>query len=245
MREVWQDESHDRRVHLLRRSLSLLWHTRSPRARLPQEAGSIEGRRRDRGRCDHARVDDRSGGFRRASSDSRTSQVGSSASRGQLTKEPGIKTVGAVEFIVDSGSEATILNTGLADKHGVDRAASSASLYQMGGGDLNCSTRGSLHVQLRDEKWRPFPVALEFHVGDVQRNVLSVSRLVDQGCNVSFGPDGCWIRHQGRCVNLHRQGGLFTLRVERPSGREGQEAQMVAPVAMDDAEDEPSDELPE
>ena len=153
--------------------------------------------------------------------------------------------MGAVEFIVDSGSEATILNTGLADQHGVDRAASSASLYHIGGGDLNCSTRGRLHGQLRDEKWGPFPVALECHVGDVQRNVLSVSRLVDQGCTVSFGPDGCWIQHQGRCVNLHRQGGLFTLRVERPSGRKGQEAQMVAPVAMDDAEDEPSDELPE
>ena len=161
------------------------------------------------------------------------------------TKEPGTKTVGAVEFIVDSGSEATILNTGLADQHGVDRAASPASLYHIGGGDLNCSTRGSLHGQLRDEKWGPFPVALKCHVGDVQRNVLSVSRLVDQGCTVSFGPDGCWIQHQGRCVNLHRQGGLFTLRVERPSGRKGQEAQMVAPVAMDDAEDEPSDELPE
>ena len=140
------------------------------------------------------------------------------------TKEPGTKTVGAVEFIVDSGSEATILNTGLADQHGVDRAASSASLYHIGGGDLNCSTRGSLHGQLRDEKWGPFPVALECHVGDVQRNVLSVSRLVDQGCTVSFGPDGCWIQHQGRCVNLNRQGGLFTLRVERPSGRKGQEA---------------------
>ena len=163
----------------------------------------------------------------------------------EITKEPWTKTVGAVEFIVDSGSEATILNTGLADKHGVDRAKSSASLYHIGGGDLNCSTRGSLHGQLRDEKWGPFPVALECHVGDVQRNVLSVSRLVDQGCNVNFGPDGCWIRHKGRCVNLHRQGGLFTLRVERPSGRKGQEAQMVAPVAMDDAEDEPSDELPE
>ena len=128
------------------------------------------------------------------------------------TKESGTKTVGAVEFIVDSGSEATILNTGLADQHGVDRAASSASLYHIGGGDLNCSTRGSLHGQLRDEKCRPFPVALECHVGDVQRNVLSVSR---------FGPGGCWIQHQGRCVNLHRQGGLFTLRVERPSGRKG------------------------
>ena len=161
------------------------------------------------------------------------------------TKEPRIKTVGAVEFIVDSGSEATILNTGLADKHGVDRAASSASLYHIGGGDLNCSTRGSLHGQLRDEKWGPFPVALECHVGDVRKNVHSVSRLVDQGCTVNFGPGGCWIQHQGRCVNLHRQGGLFTLRVERPSGRKGQEAQMVAPVAMDDAEDEPSDELPE
>ena len=87
------------------------------------------------------------------------------------TKESGTKTVGAVEFIVDSGSEATILNTGLADKHGVDRAKSSASLYHIGGGDLNCSTRGSLHGQLRDEKWGPFPVALECHVGDVQRNV--------------------------------------------------------------------------
>ena len=128
---------------------------------------------------------------------------------------------------MDSGSEATILNTRLADQHGVNRAASSASLYHIGGGDLNCSTRGSLHGQLRDEKWEPFPVALECHVGDVQRNVLSVSRLVDQGCTVSFGPDGCWIQHQGRCVNLHRQGGLFTLRVERPSGRMGQEAQMV------------------
>ena len=134
------------------------------------------------------------------------------------TKESGTKTVGAVEFIVDSGSEATILNTGLADKYGVDRAASSASLYHIGGGDLNCSKRGSLHGQLRDEKWGPFPVALECHVGDVQRNLLSVSRLVDQGCTVSFGPDGCWIQHQGRCVNLHRQGGLFTLRVERAKG---------------------------
>ena len=46
-------------------------------------------------------------------------------------------------------------------------------------------------------------------------------------------------------MNLHRQGGLFTLRVERPSGRKVQEVQMVAPVAMDDAENEPSDELPE
>ena len=106
--------------------------------------------------------------------------------------------MGAVEFIVDSGSEATILNTGLADQHGVDRAASSASLYHIGGGDLNCSTRGRLHGQLRDEKWGPFPVALECHVGDVQRNVLSVSRLVDQGCTVSFGPDGCWIQNKGR-----------------------------------------------
>ena len=65
------------------------------------------------------------------------------------------------------------------------------------------------------------PVALECHVGDVQRNVFSVSRLVDQGCNVNFGPDGCWIRHKGRCVNLHRQGGLFTLRVERPKRAKG------------------------
>ena len=76
----------------------------------------------------------------------------------EATKEPCTKTVGAVEFIVDSGSEATILNTGLADKHGVDRAKSSASLYHIGGGDLNCSTRGSLHGQLRDEKWGPFLV---------------------------------------------------------------------------------------
>ena len=80
---------------------------------------------------------------------------------------------------------------------------SSASLYHIGGGDLNCSTRGSLHgATSRTRSGGPFPVALECHVGDVQRNVLSVSRLVDQGCNVNFGPDGCWIRHKGRCVNF-------------------------------------------
>ena len=40
----------------------------------------------------------------------------------EATKGPCTKTVGAVEFIVDSGSEATILNTGLADKHGVGQS---------------------------------------------------------------------------------------------------------------------------
>ena len=89
----------------------------------------------------------------------------------EATKESGTKTVGAVEFIVDSGSEATDPQhrTG-PDKHGWTEQKSSASLYHIGVGDLNCSTRGSLHGQLRDEKWGLFPVALECHVGDVQRN---------------------------------------------------------------------------
>ena len=123
-----------------------------------------------------------------------------------------------ISFVVDSGSEATILDTGFAGELNIPREPSTANLQHVGGGSLSCPEQGVLSGHTTDDRNKPLNLEIHCKLGKVRNNVMSVARLVDKGCTVKFSPEECFVSKGRRVIRLHRQGGaLYAARGRSPS----------------------------
>ena len=94
-----------------------------------------------------------------------------------------------ISFVVDSGSEATILDTSFADELNIPREPSTANLQHVGGGSLSCPEQGVLSGHITDDRNKPLNLEIHCKLGKVRKNAMSVARLVDKGWTVKFSPE--------------------------------------------------------
>ena len=129
----------------------------------------------------------------------------------------------ALEFIVDSGAEASVVSSQSATSLGLVPNLAAQSLYNVSGKPIptlgSTTVEGAMEDSLNDDVfWGQFMVAIADRDG-VKRNVLSVARIVDGGGEVTFRKSGGEIAKNSRLVLLERRRGLFVLKVAQPRTR--------------------------
>ena len=118
-----------------------------------------------------------------------------------------------IEFTVDSGAAETVIPSmslksvptvsGEKHKNGIEyESACGTKIPNEGEKKCLLSTADA-----------PAEKPATFQVADIHKSLMSVSKMVDRGNTVCFGPEGSWVFNPGTSeyTTLRRKGGLFVM----------------------------------
>ena len=117
-----------------------------------------------------------------------------------------------VYAVVDSGAEDTVAPPGLLPGLVVPSPMSKAKLCYHAANGAAIANLGQAMVNFESEG---LLCGMAFQIAEVERPLISVSKLIEAGNAVEFGREGGMITHlaSGRRVGLERRGGVFLLKM--------------------------------
>ena len=129
-----------------------------------------------------------------------------------LASFSGAKETKVVYAVVDSGAEDTVAPPGLLPGRVVSSPMSRAGLTYHAANGAPIANLGQAMVHFETEGQK---CGMAFQIADVERPLVSVSKLIEGGHAVTFGKQGGLIEHtaSGRKVHLIRKGGVFLLKM--------------------------------
>ena len=121
------------------------------------------------------------------------------------------------EMMVDSASGIHVCPLGFARKKGFGTEKCKTAVQTAGGHFLRHDGRQSVRMAVNGDQTDLFDVS--FEVADVQRSIVSVSKMLSHGNSTHFAPSSSWIENSGgKRLKLEMKSGMFVLRTELSAG---------------------------
>ena len=126
-----------------------------------------------------------------------------------------------IKAVVDSGAEDTVTAPGVFTGEVVPSPMSREGKNYRAANSTRIPNLGQLMVHFEDAAGRA--CGMPFQVADVERPLVSVSRLTQAGHRVSFEGSTGTITHEasGRVLPLRREGGVYVLELRVPRKGDG------------------------